>query len=618
MLMPAKRGASDTTAASKRQHCDMTSPLEDKTNLITQITTLKTRRAAQEITNYAVEDKLVELRRQADLLTSQIVELDSHEADSMATIDNNFAVSARQLRLDFDEKLLQLKERVTSEVESSMVENLRRLETRKRDLVRANEQLRHDIAAHKSDTNRSLIKLKEDLHRKRLVMYEQMDQTLATLQGDIDDIDASIEATGATRQHLEAQLAGPLARARADIEGRLKSVQEKSATEHEELARLSRRIEERKAEAERLRRAASEKAAQIDEFAGQVRSMEEHLTASEFTRRKLHNRLQELKGNIRVFCRVRPASGLLVQLQCPDNELNDEANQDIVISRDNKKLKFSFDKVFAPSATNEHIFEEISHLIQSSLDGFNVCVFAYGQTGSGKTWTMSHPELGMIPLSINQIFTTVADLKAKGWTYELEAQVLEIYNDTIVDLLGLLGKYEIKHDDAAGTTLITNTKVARISDAASAQALFNTAQRRRATASTMANERSSRSHSVFILRIRGTHLLGTTSSGVLNLVDLAGSERLNTSQARGDRLKETQAINKSLSCLGDVIYSLNQKNNHIPYRNSKLTYLLKHSLGGDLKTLMFVNVSPLEQNINETINSLRFASKVNKVALKNE
>jgi kinesin family protein C2/C3 len=146
--------------------------------------------------------------------------------------------------------------------------------------------------------------------------------------------------------------------------------------------------------------------------------------------------------------------------------------------------------------------------------------------------------------------------------------------------------------------------------------LIEQGRQNRHTFATNMNEHSSRSHSVLMVNIHGRNVLtGQVANGKLNLVDLAGSERISKSEAVGARLKEAQAINKSLSSLGDVIFALTSKSAHVPYRNSKLTYLLQDSLGGDSKTMMFVNCSPALTNVQETTCSLNFAQRVRSVEL---
>jgi kinesin family protein C1 len=248
-----------------------------------------------------------------------------------------------------------------------------------------------------------------------------------------------------------------------------------------------------------------------------------------------------------------------------------------------KTYPFSFDKVFQPNVPQAEVFEEISQLVQSALDGYNICIFAYGQTGSGKTYTMEGPDklhgpddvhTGMIPRAVKQIYSAAEKLKEKGWAYSMEAQFLEIYNETLRDLLSKdneTKKHEIRHDNAKARTTVTDATNIVVDTPEAVFELLDRASKNRAVAATNCNERSSRSHSVFTLRLTGTNTVtDETCYGVLNLIDLAGSERLSSSGSTGERLKETQAINKSLSCLGDVIYSLANKDAHIPYRNSKV------------------------------------------------
>ncbi|KAI8086791.1 kinesin-1 [Halteromyces radiatus] len=366
--------------------------------------------------------------------------------------------------------------------------------------------------------------------------------------------------------------------------------------------------------------------------------IDSQLLEEEKVRRKLHNTLQELKGNIRVFCRMRPSlaserthDGAVAQVRFfgkhgEKMEFTEQVMSSTITGKmATKTYPFSFDKIFSPEHSQQDCFEEIAQLVQSALDGYHVCIFAYGQTGSGKTYTMQGPSqanddssMGMIPRAVLQIYQAVQMLTERGWTYSMEGQFLEIYNEVIHDLLGDVSEYgKIKHEirhEKNGKTSITGMTTVKLDSPTKVKLMLRKANQNRATGATLLNERSSRSHSVFILRLEGHNATtGEQTSGVLNLIDLAGSERLATSGSTGDRLTEAKAINKSLSCLGDVIHALarNKEGCYIPYRNSKLTYLLQNSLGGNSKTLMFVNISPLTEHFGETLCSLRFATKVN-------
>ena len=333
-----------------------------------------------------------------------------------------------------------------------------------------------------------------------------------------------------------------------------------------------------------------------DAFAD-AEAAQEKLRQEETLRRKLHNQVQELKGNIRVFCRVRPALGAEeepAKIKFPDVETD---SKEVVVQGPEHKTTlgnvtstanaFSFDRVFGPNSVNSEVFNEISQLVQSALDGYNVCIFCYGQTGSGKTHTMSSLD-GMIPRAVHQIYDTARTLEEKGWTYRMEGSFVEVYNENLNDLLGKAEeldkkKHEIRHDSVRCKTTITDVATVVLDSPARVESILKRASTNRSVAATKANERSSRSHSVFILRLTGENsITGEKSEGTLNLVDLAGSERLSHSGAKGERLKETQNINRSLSCLGDVIGALGQgkEGGHIPYRNSKV------SLGMGLSSIL--------------------------------
>ena len=384
---------------------------------------------------------------------------------------------------------------------------------------------------------------------------------------------------------------------------------------------------------ELLQKAAREKDAlrreieRLEVIVNRIDEVEDQLLEAEAERRKLHNAIQELRGNVRVFARVRP-------LAASEGESCVEANHDglgLALTapsakrgaQEDQQYHFSFDRVFDSRAQQEDVFEEVSGLVQSALDGYKVCLFAYGQTGSGKTHTMlgaAGEKRGIIPRTVEKVLSEAQRKSQKGWHFDMEASYVEIYNERIRDLLDAgsmhSDSHHVSHNPAGGCPEVTGVIREAVPTADAAAALVRRAAAARSVESTRMNATSSRSHTLFMLYITGEHeAAGTLLAGCLVLVDLAGSERVARSGAEGARLKEACAINKSLSSLGDVFTAISNGQKHIPFRNSKLTHLLQPCLSGDGKTLMFVNLNPHTASAEETLCSMRFASHVNTVEL---
>ena len=351
-------------------------------------------------------------------------------------------------------------------------------------------------------------------------------------------------------------------------------------------------------------------------------------------RRRLHNTIEDMKGAIRVFCRIRPLSSSELARSCKDvTEYmsdkcsiklhpggKDECDDPLKIKR------FTFDSVFSPVDDQSEVFRDVAHLVTSACDGYNVCIFAYGQTGSGKTYTMngvSHSP-GVQPRSINEIFNIVKrdgdkkDFKISSYMIEmylggLNDLYLNTKNGVVMGERDRQNKLKISKD-TNGQVVVNGITHCTAQTAADLNALLESGMRKRKVASTEMNSESSRSHLISTIIIQATdRKTKLITTGKLTLVDLAGSESQKKTGAKGNQLKEAKAINSSLSALGAVISALTSKKDHVPYRNSKLTELLADGLGGNAKCLMFVNASPADYNINETAGSFEFALRCKKI-----
>ncbi|KAM5560023.1 kinesin-like protein KIN-5B [Rosa sericea] len=348
--------------------------------------------------------------------------------------------------------------------------------------------------------------------------------------------------------------------------------------------------------------------------------------------------------NVQVVLRCRPLSDeeqkSHVQKVVSCNEQKREVT--VLHSLNNKPVDkvFTFDKVFGPKAQQKSIYEQaISPIVNEVLDGFNCTVFAYGQTGTGKTYTMEGgmrkkngnlpAEAGVIPRAVHQIFDT---LEAQNADYSLRVTFLELYNEEITDLLAPEDHSRISEDrqkkpislmeDGKGCVIVRGLEEEPVYTVNEIYTLLERGAAKRRTADTLLNKRSSRSHSVFSITV---HIKEATvgdeeliKCGKLNLVDLAGSENISRSGAREARAREAGEINKSLLTLGRVINALVEHSTHIPYRDSKLTRLLRESLGGKTKTCIIATISPCFHFVDETLSTLDYAHRAKNIKNKPE
>lgn len=331
--------------------------------------------------------------------------------------------------------------------------------------------------------------------------------------------------------------------------------------------------------------------------------------------------------SVKVVARCRP---LLPHEEKSDCVIVDSSKNEIVLtkgpdSKPEQNKSFYFDEVIEPMSTQQSVYEASAfHLIESVMEGYNGTLFAYGQTSSGKTHTMmGYPPddnnlKGIIPRCFSHIMSVILAAPPEK-KYMVRCSFIEIYNEEIYDLLRLdkknFSKLEVRHSPNSGFFVKDMTQILANSESEMLK-IVAMGNKNKTMAETAMNSNSSRSHTLMIVNIESVETLENSSKpritqSKLNLVDLAGSERVSKSGIHSDvQLKECTKINLSLSALGNVISALVEgKTGHIPYRDSKLTRILQDSLGGNTKTVMIAAFSPCLTNYNETLGTLRYATR---------
>jgi len=340
----------------------------------------------------------------------------------------------------------------------------------------------------------------------------------------------------------------------------------------------------------------------------------------------------ESENTVKVIIRTRPTQHFAtnnIRINLVDDTISifiPRNQKEGLINNQKEQWLFHFDKILH-NVPQEEVFEyTMNDIIKSSVQGYNGTIFAYGQTGSGKTFTISGAPSnfayrGIIPRSISRLFSEIST--KPEYDFNIQISYLEIYNEIMFDLLPEDGKFlgeraniEFQEDNK-GNVIVKGLTKHKVTNEEECFNLLFEGESNRTISEHKLNQGSSRSHCLFMIQLEMKSKIESTEKimvSKLNFVDLAGSERVKKTGSTGVTLKEATYINRSLTFLEQVVVALTERkgraNDHVPYRQSKLTHILKDSIGGNCKTVMVANIWPEEQFLQETLSTLNFAQRM--------
>mmetsp|Transcript_51999 Transcript_51999/g.104299 ORF Transcript_51999/g.104299 Transcript_51999/m.104299 type:complete len:1014 (-) Transcript_51999:129-3170(-) len=585
------------------------------------------------------EGEMREALKGANSRSSMFEQEKSALMESMNNERVNGAVAAKEA-----EMLAESVTKLTSDLEKKTAEyeDARKRFAQVKDALTVERNLRARAEIQEEKMRQAIIEATGKMHSMKDTFVagdntrnKQVEALTVELQGKIDALES--RKTGLATELSTATM--ELEKVKGELDGMQQALSgaNAKASELKVLADKAATLPGLKAKLAKLQKDKSEsEGASKEELASLIANTKEQSEKLEVADKdlfKMKSVVQELRGNVRVYVRVRPFlksdEGVdLEDVLSSDSAVKVQADGTTAVlthGGTGKEHGFKFDKAFAGHATQEDVFAGgVEEMIQSSLDGYHVCVLSWGASGSGKTHTIQgygkEAQKGFLARSMELVAKCDAEQKAKGWTYKFELTVLEFYNEEVIDLLRDEGTDKedlpVVANKKGTAMLVTGSNKVEVDpvDVKGLEDLCQKAAVNRATSATDANEQSSRGHMVFTLYLTGTHEDGACVTGILNLCDLAGAETLSGS-VDGERAKESTAISKSLSNLADVFHGLKTNASYIPFRVGKLTNYLSCALCGDGKTMLIVTLSPTQDAFDQSLASLTFGYSVNQIEL---